>query len=66
VLEADREVGRLLDAATLDTLFDPQRFLVNLGGVFDKLEKLPLEPAPEPRRESAAESGMESAMESEA
>jgi adenylosuccinate lyase len=57
VLEADPEVGRRLGTATLDSLFDPRRSLVNLGGVFDKLEKLPVEPAPE--------SGMESGMESE-
>jgi adenylosuccinate lyase len=51
-LEADPEVGRRLQPATLDPLFDPQRSLVNLSGVFDKLEKLPVE--------SATESGMES------
>jgi adenylosuccinate lyase len=43
MLEADPEVGRRLGAGTLDSLFDPQRSLVNLGGVFDKLEKLPVE-----------------------
>jgi adenylosuccinate lyase len=59
VLEADPEVGRRLDPTTLDPLFDPHRFLVNLGGVFDKLEKLPVESAPESGRESAPESGME-------
>ncbi len=42
-LEADPEVTRRLDAATLDSLFDPRRSLRNLGGVFDKLEKLPVE-----------------------
>jgi adenylosuccinate lyase len=44
-ISADPEVGALLDAAALDRLFDPQRFLQNLGGVFDKLEKLPVEGA---------------------
>jgi adenylosuccinate lyase len=43
VLEADPEVGRRLYSATLDSLFDPRRSLMNLGGVFDKLEKLPVE-----------------------
>jgi adenylosuccinate lyase len=43
VLDADPEVGRWLDRATLDSLFDPRRSLVHLGGVFDKLEKLPVE-----------------------
>ena len=43
VLEADPEVGRRLGPATLDSLFDPRRSLMNLGGVFDKLEKLPVE-----------------------
>jgi adenylosuccinate lyase len=43
VLGSDPEVGARLDASALDALFDPHRFLVNLGGVFDKLEKLPVE-----------------------
>jgi adenylosuccinate lyase len=43
-LEADPEVAGRLDPAALDVLFDPRRYLVNLGGVFDKLEKLPVEP----------------------
>ena len=30
-------------AEELDELFDPRRFLRNLGGVFEKLEKLPVE-----------------------
>jgi adenylosuccinate lyase len=51
-LEADPEVGRRLQPATLDPLFDPRRSLVNLGGVFDKLEKLPVESAPESGMES--------------
>jgi adenylosuccinate lyase len=45
VLDADPEIGRRLDRSALDSLFDPLRYLVNLGGVFDKLEKLPVEPA---------------------
>ncbi|MEP7059739.1 MAG: adenylosuccinate lyase [Actinomycetota bacterium] len=44
-VSADPQVGELLDAAALDRLFDPQRFLRNMGGVFDKLEKLPVEGA---------------------
>jgi adenylosuccinate lyase len=51
-LEADPEAGSWLDAATLDALFDPRRSLKNLGGVFDKLEKLPVESAPESDMES--------------
>ena len=39
-IAADPEVGGRLD---LDALFDPDRFLRNLGGVFDRLEKLPVE-----------------------
>jgi hypothetical protein len=27
----------------LDGVFDPSRFLRNLGGVFDRLEKLPVD-----------------------
>jgi adenylosuccinate lyase len=56
-LEGDPEVGRRLDAATLDSLFDPRRSLVNLGGVFDKLEKLPVESALEREPDSETESG---------
>jgi adenylosuccinate lyase len=44
-IAADPQVTALLDAAALDTLFDPSRFLANLGGVFDRLEKLPVEEA---------------------
>jgi adenylosuccinate lyase len=32
-----------LDAARLDSLFDPARFLENLDGVFDRLDKLEVE-----------------------
>jgi adenylosuccinate lyase len=44
-IEADPEVREHLDDATLAELFDPRRFLRNLGGVFEKLEKLPVEGA---------------------
>jgi len=44
-IEADPEVRARLDDATLAELFDPRRFLRNLGGVFEKLEKLPVEGA---------------------
>jgi adenylosuccinate lyase len=43
-LEADPIVSERLDRAALGALFDPRRSLVNLGGVFEKLEKLPVEP----------------------
>ena len=42
-LEADPEVARRSTTPALDALFDPRRFLRNLGGVFDRLEKLPVE-----------------------
>jgi adenylosuccinate lyase len=42
-IQADPAVTEGLDAATLDACFDPAGFLVNLGGVFDRLEKLPAE-----------------------
>ena len=42
-LEADPAVGRWLAPEALEALFDPTRYLANLGGVFDKLEKLPVE-----------------------
>ncbi len=44
-IEGDPETTRVLDPEQLDALFDPQRFLRNLGGVFEKLEKLPVEEA---------------------
>jgi adenylosuccinate lyase len=44
-IEADPEVRAGIDDATLAELFDPRRFLRNLGGVFEKLEKLPVEGA---------------------
>ncbi len=37
------EVQRLLSPEELNVLFDPERFVRNLGGVFEKLEKLPVE-----------------------
>ena len=40
---ADPEVRAALDDAALAHLFDPSRFLRNLGPVFDRLEKLPAE-----------------------
>jgi adenylosuccinate lyase len=39
-LAADPDVARLLSAADLDTLFDPERYLRNLDVVFDRLAKL--------------------------
>jgi adenylosuccinate lyase len=42
-LAADAAVASRLDATALDALFDPHRYLGNLGGVFEKLEKLPVE-----------------------
>ena len=44
-IAADPDVQAALDQAALDRLFDPQRFLRNMGGVFAKLEKLPVEGA---------------------
>jgi adenylosuccinate lyase len=44
-IEGDRRVTDRLDLASLDALFDPARFLRHLGGVFDRLEKLPVEGA---------------------
>ena len=37
-IAADPEVTSRLDAAALDALFDPQRFLVNLGPLFERLD----------------------------
>jgi adenylosuccinate lyase len=42
-IEADPDVTSRLHAGALMTLFDPGRYLVNLGGVFDRLEKLSVE-----------------------
>jgi adenylosuccinate lyase len=41
----DPDVRGALDDARLDELFDASRFLRNAGGVFEKLEKLPVEGA---------------------
>ena len=40
---SDPDVASRLDGASLDALFDPTRSLANLGGVFERLEKLPVE-----------------------
>jgi adenylosuccinate lyase len=40
---AEPDVTARLSFDELDQLFEPRRFLVNLGGVFDRLEKLPVE-----------------------
>jgi adenylosuccinate lyase len=42
-IQSDPDVQARLTPAQLDELFDPRRFLRNLGGVFDRLEKLPVE-----------------------
>jgi adenylosuccinate lyase len=42
-LEADGSVRAALGSEGLDSVFDSQRFLRNLGGVFDELEKLPVQ-----------------------
>ena len=44
-ITTDPDVQKALDPPALEALFDPQRFLRNLGGVFEKLEKLPAEGA---------------------
>ena len=44
-LGSNPEVTSRLSPEELTALFDPQRFLLNLGGVFEKLEKLPVEGA---------------------
>jgi adenylosuccinate lyase len=43
VLGSNPEVQRLLTPEDLNAVFDPARFLQNLGGAFAKLEKLPVE-----------------------
>jgi adenylosuccinate lyase len=42
-LQADAGITERLDAAAIDDLFDPARSLANLGRVFERLEKLPVE-----------------------
>jgi adenylosuccinate lyase len=44
-IAADPLVVDALGAAALDELFDPSKMLRNLGGVFERLEKLPVEEA---------------------
>ncbi len=44
---ADPEVRDALDDDALGALFDPARFLRNLGPMFERLEKLPVEDRPE-------------------
>ena len=51
---ADPAVRSALDDAALDELFDPGRFLRNLGPMFERLEKLPVDdprPAPLPSQQ---------------
>jgi adenylosuccinate lyase len=43
VLASDPDVMDALGPAGIEDLFDPSRFLQNLGGVFDRLEKLPVD-----------------------
>ena len=45
-LEADERVRDTLGERDIAELFDPQRYLSNLGGVFDALEKLPVQEVP--------------------
>ncbi len=40
---ADPDVRERLSDEELESLFDPRRFLRNLGGVFEQLEKVPVE-----------------------
>ena len=42
-IEADPHVRATLDDAALEALFDPAGYLRNLDGVFERLEKLPVE-----------------------
>ena len=43
-LAADPRVAERLDPQAVDRIFEPERYLVNLGRVFERLEKLPVEP----------------------
>ena len=45
-IAGDPDVRARLDEAALDELFDPAGFLRNLGPVFERLEKLPVDPMP--------------------
>ena len=42
-LASDADVRDALGPEGMERLFDPSRFLRNLGGVFDRLEKIPVE-----------------------
>jgi adenylosuccinate lyase len=42
-IEGDARIADRLDAATIEELFDPVRSLANLGRVFERIEKLPVE-----------------------
>jgi adenylosuccinate lyase len=42
-IAAEPQIAARFDAAALDELFDPRRFLANVTGVFERLEKLPVE-----------------------
>jgi adenylosuccinate lyase len=42
-IEGDARIAERLDAATIEELFDPARSLANLGRVFERIEKLPVE-----------------------
>jgi adenylosuccinate lyase len=42
-ITADPDVRAVLDEVAIASLFDPARFLRNLGPVFERLEKLPVE-----------------------
>ena len=42
-ITSDPDVQAHLTPVQLEELFDPRRFLRNLGGVFDRLEKLAVE-----------------------
>jgi adenylosuccinate lyase len=45
-ITADPEVRAVLDETAIAALFEPARFLRNLGPMFERLEKLPVEEAP--------------------
>jgi adenylosuccinate lyase len=45
-LASDPKVAEAIDSVSFDELFDPARLLANAGGVFERLEKLPVEEAP--------------------
>ena len=43
-LAGEPRIAERLDGATIEELFEPKRYLANLGPVFERLEKLPVEP----------------------